>query len=636
MKHLSNVFIACLLVTCARAQSIDVNFSVDASHDTARISPYIYGANADAVEQGVGITARRLGGNRMSGYNWENNASSAGSDWQQSSDDYMTYVFGIPYSREFIPGITLTAFHDTSLSHGDYSLLTLPAAGYVARDKNGTVDSVQTAPSYRWRQVVNFKGAPFFTSPDTADGNVYVDEEVNFLVNKYGPASGPTGVRGYDIDNEPALWPSTHPRIHPKLTTCRELITKVAGAAAAVKSVDPTAEVFGGVFYGFLAYYNFQNAPDWSSLSKNYENYAAAFLANMRDSSTAAGKRLLDVLDLHWYPDLTPAVTNDNTDSNTVYNRIEAPRTLWDSAFVESGWIGQWFHPQSAAILRKTQRIIRQQYPGTKLSVSEFYYGGAADISGAVAIADVLGVFGSEGVYFASYWGPVTGYTASAYRMYRNYDGHGGTFGDVSLSASTSDNPNSAIHASLDSRNEGAVHVIAINRSMHKTINGHFTFASTPQLLSAGVYAVQAGNTQILALPGIASIQGNQFSYELAPMSVYHFVIATQPASVAGAPAASAFALEQNYPNPFNPTTRISFSVGRVVAPSGVEGPASTNVRLVVYDILGRELAVLADGRYPAGKFTFTFDGSTLASGVYFYRLTAGSYTAVRKMALLK
>ncbi len=632
MRSLFTMSLVTILAIGVRAQSIDVNFSIDISRDTSAISPYIYGINASNVDPGVGYTARRLGGNRMTGYNWENNASNAGSDWQQSSDDYMTYVFGIPSSRAKIPGITLTAFHDTSLVHGSYTLLTLPAAGYVSRDKDGTVDSAETAPSYRWRRVRNFKGAPFVTTPDTADSNVYVDEEVNFLVSRYGPASGPTGVRGYDIDNEPALWSSTHPRIHPTQTLCKELIGKVAAAARAVKSVDPSAEVFGGVFYGFNEYYSFQSAPDWSSYSKSYENFAAALLANLRDSSSAAGERLLDVLDMHWYPDLYVKVTNENADSATVYNRVEAPRTLWDSTYVENGWIGQWFHPQSAAILRKTQRIIRQQYPGTRLSVSEFNYGGATDISGAVAISDVLGIFGGEGVYFSSYWGDVTGYIASAYRMYRNYDGFGGTFGDMHVYAATSDNLNSAIHASVDSQNDGTIHVIAINRSLSRTINGHFSIASGPRLVSAGVYALHSGNTQIVALPAIASIQDNQFSFELSPMSVYHFVIATQPTSVASSSEPLKFSLGQNYPNPFNPTTIIS---GKLTADSR-QPTADSRVRLVVYDVLGRVVAVLADGRYPAGKFSFTFDGTKCASGVYFYRLTAGNFTAVRKMTLVR
>ena len=83
--------------------------------------------------------------------------------------------------------------------------------------------------------------------------------------------------------------------------------------------------------------------------------------------------------------------------------------------------------------------------------------------------------------------------------------------------------------------------------------------------------------------------------------------------------------LEQNYPNPFNPKTVISG-----------QWTADSEVRLVVYDLLGREIAVLANGRFPAGRYTFTFDGSNLSSGVYFYRLVAGNAAAVRKMTLVR
>ncbi len=92
------------------------------------------------------------------------------------------------------------------------------------------------------------------------------------------------------------------------------------------------------------------------------------------------------------------------------------------------------------------------------------------------------------------------------------------------------------------------------------------------------------------------------------------------------------FRLEQNYPNPFNPTTIIS---GQLAADSR-QPTADRRIRLVVYDVLGREVAVLADGRIPAGKFSYIFDGTHCATGVYFYRLTAGNFTAVRKMTLVK
>ncbi len=83
--------------------------------------------------------------------------------------------------------------------------------------------------------------------------------------------------------------------------------------------------------------------------------------------------------------------------------------------------------------------------------------------------------------------------------------------------------------------------------------------------------------------------------------------------------------LEQNYPNPFNPQTVIRG-----------QWTVDSRVRLVVYDLLGREVAVLANGRYPAGRYSFTLDGANLASGVYFYRLTAGTFSAARKMLLVR
>lgn len=91
------------------------------------------------------------------------------------------------------------------------------------------------------------------------------------------------------------------------------------------------------------------------------------------------------------------------------------------------------------------------------------------------------------------------------------------------------------------------------------------------------------------------------------------------------------FALEQNYPNPFNPATVISYTVA---APSGVEGPAQ--IRLAVYDLLGREVAVLVDEEKPAGVYTARWDAAGMPSGMYFYTLTAGSFMQTGKMVLLK
>jgi hypothetical protein len=87
----------------------------------------------------------------------------------------------------------------------------------------------------------------------------------------------------------------------------------------------------------------------------------------------------------------------------------------------------------------------------------------------------------------------------------------------------------------------------------------------------------------------------------------------------------SIFELSQNFPNPFNPTTTINYSL-----------PRSGDVRLVVSDYLGREVAVLAEGLKAAGMYDVQFDASRLASGVYFYSIRVGSYSVVKRMMLLK
>ena len=87
----------------------------------------------------------------------------------------------------------------------------------------------------------------------------------------------------------------------------------------------------------------------------------------------------------------------------------------------------------------------------------------------------------------------------------------------------------------------------------------------------------------------------------------------------------SSYKLSQNYPNPFNPTTRIEYSV-----------PQNGFVALKVYNILGQEVATLFSGVRARGSYYATFDGNRLASGVYFYKLNAGSTHITKKLLLLK
>ncbi len=101
----------------------------------------------------------------------------------------------------------------------------------------------------------------------------------------------------------------------------------------------------------------------------------------------------------------------------------------------------------------------------------------------------------------------------------------------------------------------------------------------------------------------------------------------------------SEFSLEQNYPNPFNPKTKIKFTIPTSPlnpSPYQGEGQRERLISLKVYDVLGNETATLVNEEKPAGSYEVEFDATELTSGIYFYRLVAGSYIETRKMVLLK
>jgi hypothetical protein len=109
------------------------------------------------------------------------------------------------------------------------------------------------------------------------------------------------------------------------------------------------------------------------------------------------------------------------------------------------------------------------------------------------------------------------------------------------------------------------------------------------------------------------------FGFLCAPGGKFTSVAQEKP------PAVADYRLMQNYPNPFNPRTTIRFEV-----------PRREHVKLKVYDLLGREVAALVDEMKSAGHHEVTFDASKVASGIYFYKLTAGEFGGTRRMAVVK
>jgi mannan endo-1,4-beta-mannosidase len=515
----------------AAQAGLTVTFQIDVNAEPKPISLWIYGINRLPEEPGIWAAAR-MGGNRWTGYNWENNASNAGSDWYHSNDDFLCWILSCEDGSQ--PAAALKTFLDEfGQVEGQYALLTLPMAGFVAADKDGPVAENQTAPSVRWEEIKYQKSSAFDYSPDLTDQVVYVDELVAHLVQTYGQAASAQVRRGYSLDNEPDLWKYTHSRLHPSQTTVAELIDKSAALASAVKKVDPQAEIFAPVHYGFWGMKTLQDAPDWLPYSQTYDWFVDVYLDQMRRRSEQTGKRLLDVFDFHWYPEAQGCgqriLWSGVGDECLQRARMQAPRALWDESFEEDSWIGEWFGDY-LPILPRLRTSIQTYYPGTKLAMTEFSYGAENHISGGIAIADVLGVLGKYGVSYA-YFYPLEqnfDYVTAAYRIYRNYDGQGSAFGNFGVRAETSNVEVAPIYAAIHDLDVSRLHLIVINRDLTQSVQGNFVITSPVAYTQIKGWKFDQADSQIRAFSVPGNIQDNQFDYTIPPLTVVHFVIESQ------------------------------------------------------------------------------------------------------------
>ncbi|MDR2962654.1 MAG: T9SS type A sorting domain-containing protein [Bacteroidales bacterium] len=512
MKKLTLIASALAGALCVSAQQA-IQITVDIKSDVHAISPYIYGAN-DATNV---ATAIRWGGNRTSAYNWETNASNAGKDWGPHKSDNF---FGTEAQGPAAPILNMV---QTAKSRGQYALVTLQALGYVAADFNGNVSSTEKAPSNRWNEVKfrkvdeNGNQLPLSLTPDKTDGVVYTDEEINFLINKLGTV-GRGGIDAFAIDNEPALWSTTHPYAHSTALKPEELFAKTEGVASVVKEFAPHAEIFGPMYYGFRDAY----------LTPSYG--VDTYLQNAKALEEKYGKRLVDVLAIHWYPE-------DRANGNRIVNieggsynlstpemikaRLHAPREMWDPTATQNASA----YPRAGdmrPVLVRLKNSVNTYYPGTKIAFTEFKFDAENHFSGGLALVDVLGVFGREGVYMACKWDEIRdNYATAAYNLYRNYDGNGSTFGETSVRALTTHNDTISTVASLDE--QGNLHIMVVNKQdAPQTITYNLPHGL---FVSGRSFGFDATSSTITEREAITAIKNNAFPYTVSAYSATHIVL---------------------------------------------------------------------------------------------------------------
>jgi hypothetical protein len=516
-----------------------LSIAIDAERDVHPISPLIYGMNyvSPDLAQVLQIPINRWGGNATTRYNWQIDATNRAADW---------YFMNIPKENdnpEALPaGSSASDFIAKNQALGVETLLTIPTIGLIAKDREIACgfsvekygEQAEVAPDnadcgngIRTDGTLITDTVPTDTS--LAIGENFMGEWIAALQRGFGPASD-GGVRFFSLDNEPMLWSATHRDVHPQPVGYDELLARTKQYAGVIKETEPNAQVLGPVLWGWTAY--FYSGIDVASGGEYWKNppdrlehddlpLAAWYLRELRVYEEANGTRLLDYFDLHYYPQANGVALQPVGDEATQALRLRSTRSLWDPDYVDESWINE-----PVRLIPRMREWIETYYPGTKIAISEYNWGAAEDINGALAQADVLGIFGREGVDLATLWeSPELGDPlAYAFGMYRNYDGEGGKFGDTAVWSSSEDQDLVSVYSALDSET-GNLHIMLINKNPDLPVEIQLELENFARPRSVTAYRYTASNPNQISSE---AINLNMDSVLLPPYSINLYVLSLQ------------------------------------------------------------------------------------------------------------
>lgn len=496
----------------------DIVVTMDCEAAPQPISPSIYGTSYDFVGDAqaphtreLHLGARRWGGNPSSRYNWElGNAWNTASDWYFENTNYAGR-----------PGAIYEEFLTSNLALGAASALTVPTIGYVAKDT--------TSYSFPIREFGPQRGADPY-KPDAGDGHSKDGKPMKpgnpartsvpappEMIKRWVQAiraedakRGARSVQMYILDNEPMLWHDTHRDVHPDPVSYDELLDRTIRYGTAVREADSGAVIAGPALWGWVAYFfsakdakaGFHLKPD--RLAHGDVPLLPWYLKKLKEHEDRTGTRIIDVVDVHFYPQAEGVGgSKGGFDSKTSARRIRSTRALWDASYVDESWI-----KDAVELIPRLKRWIGENYPGLGIAIGEYNLGAEGHISGGLAQAEALGRFGQGGVHSAFYWGtPPNGSPVYwAFRAFRNFDGAGGRFQDLSLPARAPDG--TSIFASRDAGGTRIVAVI-LNFSPNVPIRPKLAPRACGRILSKRVFQYAGGSSGLVLVkeaPGEGAI----------------------------------------------------------------------------------------------------------------------------------
>lgn len=424
----------------------DITVVVDQHRELGTISPLIRGLSGDADTsylRDVGATVNSWGGNPSSRFNYDiGHAWNAGADFEFRNTNYGHA------GDEAVRFITETAAADASVR------LAVPTLGWIPKNDDQNTCSFPTADGGCTAGAGVTCENPS-VRPDPALANERSDPaRVQAWVRRL--VEQDLDIDFIAMDNEPELWGFTHYDVHPGCTTYEEVLDTYLTYATAIRAAAPDAELMGPVMCCWFPYWNM--AP--GTAAGDDVDFLTWFLQRVRDhdQGEGGGQRTLDVVDVHYYPQ--GDVYNDEVDPDTAARRLRSTRSLWDPTYVDESWIND-----RIGFIPRLRDTIAAAYPDTPIGITEWNFGADGSMNGALAIADVLGIYGREGISMASYWRSPKpsspGYFA--FKLHGNYDDQGSSFSGTAVAADTSDLARVGSYAAIDPQ-DGHLKIVLINK----------------------------------------------------------------------------------------------------------------------------------------------------------------------------
>ena len=474
MSKLGGVIIA-VFFSCAPAQAQNpaATIAVDANANRHAINPNVYGLAYATTSQltDLNVSLNRYGGNNSSRYNWQVNGDNRDADWYFESIG----------DTSSVAGERGDTFISNSRAGGAQAMITVPMIGWVAklgasRAKLASFSQAkygaQTGNDAQWfpdagNGILKSTNQPV-SGNDPNDANVqnsslYQQSWIQHIVSTWGLAAN-GGQPYYILDNEHSIWHSTHRDVHPVGATMDEIASAMLDYASRIKGTDPGALVVvprsgAGAATSTAATISSTAACMGGVLPDRNNHGGADYLPWLLGAIKTDGRHLLDIFTVHYYPQGGEFGNDVSTATQLLRNR--STRSLWDPNYVDQSWIND----KVMLIPRLRSWADTYYYAGTPIGITEYNWGAEGYINGATTQADILGIFGREGLDLAARWTTPDASTPTykAIKMYRNYDGNKSAFGDVSVSA-TGPNPDNVAVFAAQRSSDSALTVMVISK----------------------------------------------------------------------------------------------------------------------------------------------------------------------------